>query len=289
MNQINNTNSNTTSTVQTTNSNTNLKSSRHKMKEGTDDYIAIKINENGEELWNKIVGSHGEDVLKRVIETRDGGYLMAGTSNAFSISAMGTKLNNLQGENSQLKNAKNDIHTSINQNIDELNKQINSKSKNAVESINQTLGITENSPLKLNAPISEFGGGLLSGKAGNENTNGVPEKKLPPSGDKNSSYGNNDFWVVKLIDTAKPEKVKIKIEALPNPSYGFTNVIIGYEFQKGTATVVDLSGRQLQQFEFTSRTVPVDLSSYPEGIYIVNIKTDVSNDGVKVIKGISKN
>ena len=178
---------------------------------------------------------------------------------------------------------------SVNQDEKKLNKQINSKSKNAVESINQTLDITENSPLKLNAPMSELGGGLLSSRAENENTNTVPEKKLPPSGDKNSSYGNNDFWVVKLVDTTKPEKVKMKIEALPNPSYGFTNVIIGYEFQKGTATVVDLSGKQLQQFEITSRTVPVDLSSYPEGIYIVNIKTEVSNDGVKVIKGISKN
>ena len=95
--------------------------------------------------------------------------------------------------------------------------------------------------------------------------------------------------MVKLKDKNKPEKVKQTIEALPNPTIGFTNVIVGYDFEKGTATVVDLAGRQLQQFEITGRTVPVDLSQYPEGIYIVNIKTNVQSDGVKIIKGLTKN
>jgi hypothetical protein len=45
----------------------------------------------------------------------------------------------------------------------------------------------------------------------------------------------------------------------------------------------------LQQFDITSRTVPVDLSRYPEGIYVVNIKTNVQSDGVKVIKGMNNN
>ncbi|TRX34734.1 T9SS type A sorting domain-containing protein, partial [Flavobacterium restrictum] len=47
---------------------------------------------------------------------------------------------------------------------------------------------------------------------------------------------------------------------------------------------VDLAGRILQQFAISSRTVPVDMSRYPDGIYVVNIKTNVQSDGVKVIK-----
>ncbi|WP_395053879.1 T9SS type A sorting domain-containing protein [Flavobacterium sp.] len=163
-----------------------------KAKKGTDDYIALKINENGEELWNRIVGSNGEDVLKKVIETRDGGYLMTGTSNS----------------------------------------------------------------------------------------------KI--SGDRNTAIGSNDFWVVKLKDDKKPDKVKPKIEALPNPTTEYTNVIIGYDYESGTATLVDLAGHQLQQFDITSRTIPIDLRSYPEGIYIVNIKTNVQSDGVKIIKSLNK-
>ena len=161
-----------------------------KDKEGINDYIALKIDENGEEFWNKTVGSSGEDILRKLIETRDGGYLMAGTSNSNS------------------------------------------------------------------------------------------------SMDKNSNIGGNDFWVVKLKDKAKVEKVKASIEAIPNPAVTYTNVIIGYDFNDGTASVIDILGRVLQNFKISSRTVPVDLSNYAEGIYIIKIQTDVKTESVKVIKTV---
>ncbi|WP_264550623.1 T9SS type A sorting domain-containing protein [Flavobacterium sp. N2038] len=161
-----------------------------KEKDGINDYIALKIDEKGEELWNKTVGSGGEDILRKLIETRDGGYLMAGTSNSGS------------------------------------------------------------------------------------------------SKDKNSNIGSNDFWVVKLKDKTKVEKVKASIEAIPNPASTYTNVIIGYDFNEGTASVIDIAGRVLQHFEISSRTVPVDLSHYTEGIYIIKIQTDTKTESVKVIKTI---
>ncbi|WP_281323318.1 T9SS type A sorting domain-containing protein [Flavobacterium aestivum] len=160
----------------------------NKDREGINDYIALKIDEKGEETWKKTVGSGGEDILRKLIETRDGGYLMAGTSNS-------------------------------------------------------------------NA-----------------------------SKDKNGNIGGNDFWVVKLKDKTKLEKVKTSVEAIPNPAQAFTNIIIGYDFEDGTATVVDIAGRILQRFPVKERTVPIDLSQYPEGIYVVNIKTNVQSDGVKIIK-----
>ncbi|MEM0543622.1 T9SS type A sorting domain-containing protein [Flavobacterium sp. j3] len=172
-----------------------------KMKKGTDDYVAIKINEKGEEVWRKTVGSDGEDILRKVIETRDGGYLMAGTS----------------------KNIQN-------------------------------------------------------ASGGNKAT-----------GDKSSGKGSNDFWVVKLKDKDKPKEPKKPVEAIPNPAVDFTNVIVGYDFNKGTATLVDIAGHILQSFPITERTVPIDLSGLPEGVYIVNIRTDVQNSGVKVIKQGSRN
>jgi Secretion system C-terminal sorting domain len=164
-----------------------------KDREEINDYIAIKINEKGEELWTKTVGSSGEDILRKAVETRDGGYLLAGTS------------------------------------------------KGAV------------------------------------------------SRDKNSAIGRNDFWVVKLKDEKKKEEKKSPIEAFPNPTQHYTNVVVGYEFEKGTATVFDLSGRQLQQFEIRDRTVPVDLGGVPEGIYLVEIRTNVQNDAIKVVKAITRN
>ncbi|UPT69703.1 MAG: T9SS type A sorting domain-containing protein [Flavobacterium sp. JAD_PAG50586_2] len=172
-----------------------------KMKSGTDDYVAIKINAKGEELWRRNVGSDGQDILQKVIETRDGGYLMAGTSKTLL-------------------------------NVD---------------------------------------GGVKA------------------SGDKSSGKGNADFWVVKLKDKKKPKKDKKPIEAIPNPAMDYTNVIVGYDFTKGTATLVDIAGHLLQTFKITERTVPIDLQGLPEGVYIVNIKTDKGNDGVKIIKQRNKN
>jgi hypothetical protein len=163
-----------------------------KEAEGINDYIALKVNAKGEAVWEKIVGSGGEDILRKLISTRDGGYLLAGTSNASS------------------------------------------------------------------------------------------------SGDKSTTLGSNDFWVVKLQDQLVPLTVQSSIEAIPNPVSTFTNIIIGYEYEMGTATVVDLAGRTLQQFTISSRTVPIDMSMYPEGIYIVNIRTNVKSEGIKVIKKTRK-
>ncbi|WP_262710783.1 T9SS type A sorting domain-containing protein [Flavobacterium circumlabens] len=51
--------------------------------------------------------------------------------------------------------------------------------------------------------------------------------------------------------------------------------------------MVDISGRILQHFSISSRTVPIDLSKYAEGIYIIDIKTDVKTESVKVIKSVN--
>ncbi|MGX7668865.1 T9SS type A sorting domain-containing protein [Flavobacterium pedocola] len=157
-------------------------------KEGVNDYIALKTDAQGKELWSEVVGSKGDEVLKKLLETRDGGYILAGTSN---------------GQFSRNKKT---------------------------------------------------------------NSNGY------------------DFWIVKLRDKDKPKKPKAPIEAIPNPAETFTNVIVGFEFDNGTATVYDLAGRQLQQFEIHEKTIPVDLSKYPEGVYIVEVRTNTHDNSVKVIK-----
>ena len=164
-----------------------------KQEEGVDDYVAIRTDANGEEKWRQHAGSSGEDILRKALETRDGGYLLAGTS------------------------------------------------KGAV------------------------------------------------SKDRHTGKGGNDFWVVKLLDRDKEKEKKKHIEAFPNPTGQFTNVIVGYDFYGGTGYVYDLAGRQLQSFEVKDRTVPVDLGSYPEGIYLIQIRTEVQSDGVKVMKTATKN
>lgn len=164
------------------------KGTKNKDKEGINDYILIKTKANGEELWKKTVGSNGEDVLKKAIETRDGGYLLCGTAS-----------------------------------------------------------------------------GQLSR-------------------DRESNIGRNDFWVVKLMDEEKPIKDKVLLEAVPNPTAEYTNIVIGFEFDTATLSVFDLSGRQLQSFAIQQRMVPLDLNGLPEGIYIVEVRSKSDKGSVKVMK-----
>jgi Secretion system C-terminal sorting domain len=285
--------------------------SQSKDEKEINDYVAIKTSENGEELWRKSVGSEGEDLLKKVIETRDGGYLMAGTSNAqIPTPALPKGKGDQTGQygsesvldsnqnNQQFQNAKNEANNAIGNVSKDINNAIKNKTDEVTKKIYDKLN-NENSPFKMgvNSPTGSISlPSLGDGNNSSNATNDTSSKALPLGGlggnkstrDQAKTFGSNDFWVVKLKDQAKPKVVKASVEAFPNPAETFTNVIIGYEFTSGTATLFDLGGRLLQTQEITSRTVPIDLSNYPAGIYIVNIDTNLQHDGIKIIKGIDK-
>ncbi len=166
---------------------TGLKSSD---KEGIDDYIALKINEKGEEKWKRTIGSTGSDNLKKLVQTRDEGYLLIGTSN---------------------------------------------------------------------------------GKA---------------TRDKNTGNGRSDFWVVKLLDEDKKKEAGrfIGLEAFPNPTEAFTNIIVNHEFERGTAYLYDIQGKVIQHFPVERQTIPFDIRGLPIGMYIVTIETDVKTESIKILK-----
>lgn len=159
-----------------------------KDKKGINDYIMLKTDPDGKELWTQTVGSDGDDMLKKAVETRDGGYILGGTSS----------------------------------------------------------------------------GGI--------------------SRDRNTTRGSNDFWIAKIKDKQKKKQEKVAIEAFPNPTSQYSNVVIGYDYLQGNCNVFDLAGRRLQSFSITDQTIPVNLSSYPVGIYLVEISTNVQTNSVKLIK-----
>lgn len=101
---------------------------------------------------------------------------------------------------------------------------------------------------------------------------------------KQSKQGRDDYWVVKLGAKSKQEEPEIKLEAFPNPTDGFTQVVINHEYKEGVVNVYDINGRLLHTEALKHDMVAVDLSTYATGTYVVNIKTDVVNTSVKVIK-----
>ncbi|MNE25035.1 hypothetical protein D3C80_1183510 [compost metagenome] len=108
---------------------------------------------------------------------------------------------------------------------------------------------------------------------------------IKASRDRNGPIGRTDFWAVKIQDENKKKEDKLPIEAFPNPAEAYTNVVIGYDYDKGKATLFDLAGRLIQEYSLNGdRTVPINVGSLPIGIYVVNVKTDIQEDGIKIIK-----
>jgi hypothetical protein len=62
-------------------------------------------------------------------------------------------------------------------------------------------------------------------------------------------------------------------------------VVIGEDYNYGTVLVLDYAGRVLQNFKIDGkRIIPVNLSNYADGTYIISVKTDVEHNSGKVIK-----
>jgi hypothetical protein len=245
-------------------------------RKNTDDFIALKIKSTGEEIWNKIVGSEGSDILKKLIETRDGGYIMAGTSNPsqkpqdVSLKSKNIKntIKDLQTNKEDFDQLKNEVSNEIGEIKSEVSDKISSYQETVLNETKDFIGLKEGSPIKLGYGESTNSLGLPSGAKNDKNSNEIlkSEKKLPASKDKKNNLGNNDFWIVKLYDDKKEKVEKVPIEAFPNPTSHFTNVILNHDFKNGNASLYDLAGRQLQNFEINQKTIPVDLSGLPDGI-----------------------
>ncbi|OYU79334.1 MAG: hypothetical protein CFE23_14610 [Flavobacterium sp. BFFFF1] len=274
-------------------------SEKTKDNEGINDYIVLKISEKGENLWDKSVGSDGEDILRKAIMTRDGGYLLAGTSNPENKgksrkSKVESKKTvggvDTSGQLAGAEKAQAAVDGAVQDATQTANDYVKDQANGVADGAKKAVGQDNHSRVKVG--VGPVGDVLSSGKGGNDKGgNGGsgtaqqgPKPGLSASRDKTTNYGGKDFWIVKLKDKDKKDKDPKAVEAFPNPATTFTNVVIGFDFDKGTAELYDLAGRQLQSFKIDSRTVPVDLSSYPEGIYIVKVRTNKGEGSMKIIK-----
>jgi len=282
---------------------------KKKDSNGINDYIALKLSKEGEVLWEYTVGSEGEDILRRVTETRDGGYILAGTSNPEfkrvflndpngSVTGKAKPLKFGSGKNiaiadefqSAIDDAVNSVANKVN---DFVGDKVNSVTKGINDGIAKATGQKEDSRVKfgVNAPVGQLMnfGKSGSGAGGADPIQEMLERKGPKKGldasrTKKTNYGNKDFWVVKLGDRQKKTQEREMIEAFPNPIDQITNVIVGFEFDHGTISVFDISGRRLQHFAIKDRTVPVSISGYMQGIYVIKVDTNRGEASIKVIK-----
>src|SRR5690606_34083351 len=68
------------STSLTTNNNLLLSGYKTNEKSNKKSFVAIQINEEGEQVWEKELSTSGDDLLRKTVITRDGGLVFAGNS-----------------------------------------------------------------------------------------------------------------------------------------------------------------------------------------------------------------
>lgn len=280
---------------------------------GSNDYWVIKLDQKGEVLWQKTYGGKENDQLTQLQEISDGNYMIYGISESessdgknssrqsaldywfLSLDAIGTPVQEYSygyGEKNFLVSAKVDQDGDI------------MLGGTALEAVKEGIKVSylgtllnKEGEVTWEKTISSKGENILTKMittrdrgyvfAGTSNGQSNYEKQ------KNN--GQNDFWIVKVSNDKKEKENKRKentkeniesrrIEAIPNPVYTYTNIIIPFEYSKGKLYVYDASGRLLFEKDIEYQTEPINMSSYPTGSYIVQIKTDTEKGSVNVIR-----
>ncbi|QBA19972.1 T9SS type A sorting domain-containing protein [Chryseobacterium indologenes] len=126
---------------------------------GNYDYWIVKLDSNGNMQWQKSLGGSSVDMAQSIQQTSEGGYIVAGSSSSNDGDVSGN-----HGEADYWI-----VKLDINGNI-QWQKSLGGSSSEQVNSVQQT-----------------FDGGYI-----------IAGTTVSTDGDITVSYGNNDFWVVKL-------------------------------------------------------------------------------------------
>ncbi|WP_330743897.1 T9SS type A sorting domain-containing protein [Chryseobacterium sp. CP-77] len=126
---------------------------------GNYDYWIVKLDSNGNMQWQKSLGGNSVDMAQSIQQTSEGGYIVAGSSSSNDGDVSG----NHGGGDYWI------VKLDINGNI-QWQKSLGGSSSEQVNSVQQT-----------------FDGGYI-----------IAGTTVSTDGDITVSYGNNDFWVVKL-------------------------------------------------------------------------------------------
>lgn len=213
-------------------------------KQNKADIVLRKIDTNGQLLWQETYDNNGDDFLTNLLENKDGSLILG----AYSASHSGNKM--LKGK------AKEDF----------LMIKTNS---NGEEKWRRNIGGIKKEVLQKIISTRDDGYVLMGSS--------ISKGKI---GDKNS-----DFLIVKIADKDKPKHLKLPLEAVPNPAVVYTQAVIGKSYKEGKIEMYDMNGKLLFAQELKgSRIVPIPVTQYPDGVYIISVWADEMQNSVKFIR-----
>ena len=162
---------------------------------GGSDVWLIRLNEDGEELWQKTLGTNSNDEASAVAQSTDEGFFVAGNINSNS---------NLLGSKdvfiSKLDKTGKLINTTIlgGSSLDEVQEMIATPDGGSVLLMYSTSGKTENK--MLNTSENKTANIFTSLKRSTDNS-----ESSTLIGKTEEDFGEGDYWIVKLDKSAKVE------------------------------------------------------------------------------------
>ncbi len=290
-------------------SNSNISGDKSQDSRGGYDYWAVKLDKNGNKLWDVTAGGTADDYVNGVVQTPDGGYALAGAS-ASNISGEKTE-NSRGGQDYWLvklnKRGRIQFDKTMGGALDEYGQKVENTSDGGIiicggSQSNISGEKTENSRggqdywvIKLNNTGAiqwdkTIGGdgddALLSVKEvqkdkyllGGYSTSNISGEKTE------NSRGGDDYWVVNLnykpaAQIAATEQNNNSVAATPfgkgliaypNPVKDLLNVQVNI---KSIVAITDLSGKVLLTQNINGKTV-INVSKLTPGMYYLkNITT----------------
>lgn len=176
---------------------------------GGSDVWIVRLNENGEELWQKTLGTKNNDEASATIQSTDEGFFVAGNINS-NQNLFGSKDLFISKLNKDGKL----INTTVlgGKGLDEIQETVATKDGGALMIAYSTSGKTENKTLKTletdtqhseNKAIDILSSLKTSTNAQNPSTDTSQSSTL--FGKSEENFGNGDYWVIKLDKNANVE------------------------------------------------------------------------------------
>ncbi len=220
----------------------------HHTGDRTVDIWLVKLDLNGEIVWDNCFGGSQTEFPSRVFSTSDGGFIVFGTTDSHDGDI---SFNPANGNSKSIWVFK-----------------VNGQGQLLWE---QCIG----------GGATERVNGVLQHSDNNYTLAG--EMFYSPSGDVNCSNfilgSRTNYWVLGISDTTVSvnefESIRDYVNVYPNPSSTQIRVDFkaGTEYNSSTMKITDLKGKELYQLITATRSNVIDINGIKPGIYILTIQT----------------
>lgn len=273
---------------------------------GSDDILIVKLSSLGLLEWNKSIGGSGVDLSTCIIQTTDGGYIIAGQTNSTNIpgvlnygnyDCLVIKLSStgVIEWNKNYGGSNSDLFDTVQQTIDGGYILVGVTYSNNND-VTGYYGDRDSWVVKINSTgIIQWqkvigGTGFDSGTDVIQTTDSgyiVFNSTSSSDGDFTLNNGNLDYGIVKFgpdnLSTNSFKEVN-SISIFPNPTKDNLTIKLDYFTANQEITITDILGKIINNQKLDGLTTTINTSNLEKGIYILNLKNEAQLISQKFIK-----